>query len=70
MDITINVKEGITLTIENFHRLLNCLPIAPIVDEKILCCRGGLSPDLQSMKQIGQIMRPSGVPDQSLLCDL
>lgn len=40
------------------------------VDEKIFCCHGGLSPDLQSMEQIRRIMRPTDVPDQGLLCDL
>uniref|UniRef100_A0A8C6EMB0 Serine/threonine-protein phosphatase PP1-beta catalytic subunit n=1 Tax=Marmota marmota marmota TaxID=9994 RepID=A0A8C6EMB0_MARMA len=34
-----------------------------IVDEKIFCCHGGLSPDLQSMEQIRRIMRPTDVPD-------
>ena len=40
------------------------------MDEKIFCCHGGLSPDIQSMEQIWQIMRPTGVSDQGLLCDL
>ena len=44
--------------------------IAAIVDEKIFCCHGGLSPDLQSMEQIRRIMRPTDVPDTGLLCDL
>jgi len=44
--------------------------VAAIVDEKIFCCHGGLSPDLQSMEQIRRIMRPTDVPDQGLLCDL
>lgn len=44
--------------------------MAAIVDEKIFCCHGGLSPDLQSMEQIRRIMRPTDVPDQGLLCDL
>ena len=30
---------------------------------------GGLSPDLSSMEQIRQIMRPIDVPDSGLLCD-
>lgn len=41
-----------------------------LVDEKIFCCHGGLSPDLSSMEQIRRIMRPTDVPDQGLLCDL
>lgn len=44
--------------------------MAAIVDEKIFCCHGGLSPDLSSMEQIRRIMRPTDVPDQGLLCDL
>lgn len=55
---------------ETFTDCFNCLPIAAIVDEKIFCCHGGLSPDLQSMEQIRRIMRPTDVPDTGLLCDL
>jgi serine/threonine-protein phosphatase PP1 catalytic subunit len=53
-----------------FTDCFNCLPVAAIIDEKIFCCHGGLSPDLQSMEQIRRIMRPTDVPDQGLLCDL
>ena len=38
-----------------------------LVDEKIFCCHGGLSPDLQSMEQIRRIMRPTDVPDTGTL---
>ncbi|KAK5933063.1 hypothetical protein CgunFtcFv8_004719 [Champsocephalus gunnari] len=55
---------------KTFTDCFNCLPISAIVDEKIFCCHGGLSPDLQSMEQIRRIMRPTDVPDQGLLCDL
>ena len=53
-----------------FTDCFNCLPVAAIIDEKIFCCHGGLSPDLQFMEQIRQIKRPTDVPDQGLLCDL
>lgn len=37
---------------KTFTDCFNCLPVAAIVDEKIFCCHGGLSPDLQTMEQI------------------
>ncbi|XP_068610612.1 protein phosphatase 1, catalytic subunit, alpha isozyme b isoform X1 [Brachionichthys hirsutus] len=55
---------------KTFTDCFNCLPVAAIVDEKIFCCHGGLSPDLQSMEQVRRVMRPTDVPDQGLLCDL
>lgn len=55
---------------KTFTDCFNCLPIAAIIDGKIFCCHGGLSPDLQGMDQIRRIMRPTDVPDTGLLCDL
>ncbi|VDO83608.1 unnamed protein product [Schistosoma mattheei] len=55
---------------KTFTDCFNCLPIVAIIDEKIFCCHGGLSPDLSTMEQIRRIMRPTDVPDQGLLCDL
>eukprot|EP00826_Nyctotherus_ovalis_P011162 TRINITY_DN12913_c0_g2_i5.p1 TRINITY_DN12913_c0_g2~~TRINITY_DN12913_c0_g2_i5.p1 ORF type:complete len:309 (-),score=91.81 TRINITY_DN12913_c0_g2_i5:188-1114(-) len=53
-----------------FVECFNCLPIAAVIDEKIFCMHGGLSPELTSMEQIKRIIRPIDVPDQGLLCDL
>ena len=55
---------------KTFTDCFNCLPVAAVIDEKLFCCHGGLSPDLGSMDQIRRIMRPTDVPDQGLLCDL
>lgn len=55
---------------KTFTDCFNCLPVAAIIDEKIFCCHGGLSPDLHGMEQIRRIMRPTDVPDTGLLCDL
>ncbi len=45
---------------KTFTDCFNCLPVAAIVDEKILCMHGGLSPELLNMDQIKRIMRPTG----------
>ncbi|EDW00886.1 serine/threonine-protein phosphatase alpha-3 isoform [Drosophila grimshawi] len=48
----------------------NCMPVAAIIEKKIFCCHGGLSPNLFSMDQIQMIQRPCEIPDHGLLCDL
>jgi len=53
-----------------FGDCFNCLPVAAIIDDKIICMHGGLSPDLTNLEQITRIMRPTEVPDEGLLCDL
>ncbi|KAK2981879.1 hypothetical protein RJ640_010396 [Escallonia rubra] len=53
-----------------FTDCFNCLPVAAIIDDKILCMHGGLSPEMDSLDQIRDIERPADVPDQGLLCDL
>eukprot|EP01006_Ploeotia_vitrea_P035979 TRINITY_DN65951_c0_g1_i2.p1 TRINITY_DN65951_c0_g1~~TRINITY_DN65951_c0_g1_i2.p1 ORF type:complete len:329 (+),score=-15.78 TRINITY_DN65951_c0_g1_i2:131-1117(+) len=53
-----------------FTDCFNCLPIAAIIDEKIICMHGGLSPDLSNLEQIKRLLRPTDIPDTGLLCDL
>ena len=54
----------------SFTDLFNWLPVAAIIDEKILCMHGGLSPDLRNFSSINEISRPTDIPDTGLLCDL
>ena len=53
-----------------FSDVFNCLPIVAIVDDKIFCVHGGISPELESLDQIRAIERPIEVPEEGLLCDL
>ena len=53
-----------------FTDCFNCLPVAALLDDRILCMHGGLSSELEKVEQIKNILRPSDVPEQGLLCDL
>ena len=49
-----------------FSECFNCLPVAAIIDDKILCMHGGLSPDLHSVDQLRKIVRPTEIPDTGI----
>jgi serine/threonine-protein phosphatase PP1 catalytic subunit len=53
-----------------FCDCFNCLPIAGVVSESIICMHGGLSPELKTLEQIRSIRRPTEVGDTGLVCDL
>lgn len=55
---------------KTFTDCFNCLPIAAVVDDKIFCVHGGLSPEHQSMDQVRRLTRPCNVPDSGIICDL
>jgi len=55
---------------KSFCNAFNCLPCTAIIDDKIICMHGGLSPQLSEMNQIANISRPCDVPDTGLLCDI
>merc|ERR550525_2166661 len=55
---------------KQFCDVFNCLPVCGLVDEKIICMHGGLSPELTNMDQVRRLVRPADVPDAGLICDL
>lgn len=46
------------------------MPVAALVDERILCMHGGLSPDLKDLTSIDKLKKPSEIPDGGVLTDL
>ncbi|TDG50185.1 hypothetical protein AWZ03_003401 [Drosophila navojoa] len=54
----------------SFVDCFNNMPVAAVVGQRIFCCHGGLSPQLQSLQQIRDLPRPTDVPKSGLLCDL
>lgn len=55
---------------KDFGDCFQCLPVSALIESKVLCMHGGLSPDLTRLDQIHQIQRPCEVPEKGLLCDL
>ena len=53
-----------------FGDCFNCMPVAAVVGDRILCMHGGLSPELESLEQIRDLHRPTEVPEDGLLADL
>lgn len=64
-------KRRYTVTLwTEFCKCFNFMPVSAIIEDRILCMHGGLSPELHSLEQIKNLDRPSDVPDSGLLCDL
>lgn len=55
---------------KTFTDCFNCMPLAAVVDQRIFCCHGGLSPHLDNLNEIRSMRRPSEVPMSGVMCDL
>mmetsp|Transcript_18820 Transcript_18820/g.23095 ORF Transcript_18820/g.23095 Transcript_18820/m.23095 type:complete len:369 (+) Transcript_18820:107-1213(+) len=65
---------------KTFCATFDCLPCCAVIDDKIICMHGGLSPEFEeegtggkagdALKKINLIARPCDVPDVGLLCDI
>ena len=50
--------------------MFNWMPVAALIDDKIFCVHGGLSPELTSFDSLNKITRPTEIPSSGLLCDM
>ncbi len=48
---------------KQFSQLFDNFPLIALVEEKILCMHGGLSPDLYTLENLQGLKRPLQVPD-------
>lgn len=55
---------------KSFGDAFSQMPICALIDDRILCMHGGLSPELTTLDQLRNIPRPANVPESGLLCDL
>ena len=55
---------------KTFTDCFNCMPCCAVIDDKIFCAHGGLSPEIEELDQVRQIPRPTAIPDAGILCDL
>ena len=52
------------------NEVLCVLPLCAIINNKIFCVHGGISPQLKTLNDIKKIKRYGNIPDSGLLCDM
>lgn len=55
---------------DTFTDMFDFLPVAALIDDRIFCTHGGLSPTLQTLNQIKVIPRFQEVPFEGILTDM
>jgi len=54
----------------NIAMAFNYLPIAAVINDKIFCVSGGLSPDLTLLEDMDPLQRVSDIPPTGIICDI
>jgi serine/threonine-protein phosphatase PP1 catalytic subunit len=54
----------------HFNEVFEWMPITALINGRILCIHGGISPDLKEINDLRKITRPTDIPEKGLLCDL
>jgi len=58
------------LVFNKINEVLCVLPLCAIINSKIFCVHGGISPELKTLNDIKILNRYGKIPDKGLLCDL
>lgn len=59
-----------TNVFNNINQCLIKLPLSAVINKKIFCVHGGISPHLNTLNDITKINRNIPIPNDGLLCDL
>jgi len=63
-------KYGSPEVWKNFCDVFDLMPLCAVVDDKIFCTHGGLSPNIATIDDIGKINRQQEIPSDGPVCDL
>jgi serine/threonine-protein phosphatase PP1 catalytic subunit len=63
-------KKSNLIIWKGFNQVFSNLPVAALIDNKIFCVHGGLSPKLIDVRSINNIKKGTRIPESGLLCDL
>jgi serine/threonine-protein phosphatase PP1 catalytic subunit len=53
-----------------FNEAFNVMPLCAIIEHKIFCVHGGLSPELESISQILKLPRPLEITNNGIGLDM
>lgn len=63
-------KYGTERVWKLFTDVFMCLPLSAIIEDKIFCLHGGLSPSLAKLDDINKLKRFCDVPHEGSICDM
>jgi len=55
---------------KSFCEVFDLLPLTAVVDDKIFCVHGGLSPKIHTLDEISKLNRVVEIPNEGPICDL
>lgn len=63
-------KYGSAMVWRYCTEVFDCLPLAALIDGKVFCVHGGLSPSAEEIEQIRKIQRRQEIPESGAISDL
>lgn len=64
------VKYGSTMVWQHITDMFDYLPIAALIDNQIFCVHGGISPYIETIKELSEIKRFQEIPREGPLADI